>query len=523
MELLKKNIHMNKLKCKSNVQLTLDDDFNVPDIKPDIERIIKEQGNVTINEVKPMSGKVMVKGTLSFNLLYISEDSQRPVHNISGELPFDEVINMDEACGEDAVAVKWEIDDLTTGLINSRKISVKSIITFTFAAEDVYDEETAVSMEGEENFQTRSKKLDITQLALNKKDTMRIKDEIVLPTGKPNIYEILYSNAELRGLDTRIMENKISCKGDILLFLLYTGEDEEKPLQYYETEVPFSNVIDCNGINEEMIPNIGIQIHSKDLQIKPDEDGEERILDCEVVLDLDMKVYEEEELEILSDVYSTARELVPVTKDAYYENLILKNSSKTRVADRVNIGAGQPKILQICNATGTLSVDEENLMENGIEVNGIVEVQILYITEEDNKPLGAAKGIIPFSQLIEVKDIRPDSIYEVTPSMEQISVIMLDGEEVEVKAAINLDAVVFNRLKESIITEVKVEDFDFEKLQNMPGIIGYTVKPDEDLWSIAKHFYTTVDNVMELNELDSENVRPGDKLLLLKRVDAVGF
>ena len=36
MELLKKNIHMSKLKGKLVTQSTLDEDFNVPDTKPDI-------------------------------------------------------------------------------------------------------------------------------------------------------------------------------------------------------------------------------------------------------------------------------------------------------------------------------------------------------------------------------------------------------------------------------------------------------------------------------------------------------
>lgn len=520
MDLIKKNIHMNKLKCKSNVQLTLDDDFNVPDVKPDIEKIIKEQGSIVIGDVKPMNGKVMVKGSLVFNLLYISDDSNRPVHNINGELPFEEIVNMDEACGEDAIVVRWEIDDLTTSLINSRKISVKSIVTFTFNAEDVYDEETAVALENADNVQTKIKKFNITQLALNKKDTLRVKDELMLPAGKPNIFEVLYDSAELRGTETRIMENKVSIKGEILLFILYAGE-EEQSVQYFETEIPFSNTIEVNGLEDDMIPNIGIGIHSKDVQIKPDEDGEERVLDCEIVLDLDMKIYEDQELDILRDVYSTSKELVPVVKDAYYENLILKNNSKTRVSERINIGDGQPRILQVCNAAGTLRIDEEIPVENGIEVNGVVEVQLLYITEEDKKPLGAAKGLVPFSQMVEVKGLRPDSIFEITPIMEQISTIMLDGEEVEIKVAISLETIVFNRMKEPIITEIRVEEFDLDKLQRMPGMVGYIVKTGEDLWKIAKQFYTTVDSIMELNDLESEKVQPGEKLLLLKRVDAV--
>ena len=46
---------MNKLKCKSTLQLTLDDDFNVPDVKPDIDKIIKEQGEIKITDIKAMT------------------------------------------------------------------------------------------------------------------------------------------------------------------------------------------------------------------------------------------------------------------------------------------------------------------------------------------------------------------------------------------------------------------------------------------------------------------------------------
>ena len=40
MDLAKKYVHMNREKGKAVTQVTLDDDFNVPDMKPDLIRII---------------------------------------------------------------------------------------------------------------------------------------------------------------------------------------------------------------------------------------------------------------------------------------------------------------------------------------------------------------------------------------------------------------------------------------------------------------------------------------------------
>ena len=43
MELVTHTIQTNELKCRSNIQATLEDDMNVPDTKPDIEKLVKTQ------------------------------------------------------------------------------------------------------------------------------------------------------------------------------------------------------------------------------------------------------------------------------------------------------------------------------------------------------------------------------------------------------------------------------------------------------------------------------------------------
>ncbi|MDE6635748.1 MAG: DUF3794 domain-containing protein, partial [Lachnospiraceae bacterium] len=72
MELIRKNIHMNREKCRSGLQLTLDNDLNVPDVKPDIERIVREQGDIKVLDVKVSNGRVNIKGELITNILYIA-------------------------------------------------------------------------------------------------------------------------------------------------------------------------------------------------------------------------------------------------------------------------------------------------------------------------------------------------------------------------------------------------------------------------------------------------------------------
>ena len=62
MELIKKNIHRNRQKGRVVSQVTLDDDFIVPDTKEDMDALILDGNNVEIGESRIMGSRCVVKG-----------------------------------------------------------------------------------------------------------------------------------------------------------------------------------------------------------------------------------------------------------------------------------------------------------------------------------------------------------------------------------------------------------------------------------------------------------------------------
>lgn len=122
---------------------------------------------------------------------------------------------------------------------------------------------------------------------------------------------------------------------------------------------------------------------------------------------------------------------------------------------------------------------------------------------------------------IEIKGIQPEDDYELQSAISQISIMMLDNQEVEVKVILNLCAFVFTHGNQEIITQIQTLPLDMEKIQAMPGLVGFIVQKEDSLWNIAKTYNTTIESIMELNHLENENVKPGDRLLLLKQVDGI--
>ena len=93
---------------------------------------------------------------------------------------------------------------------------------------------------------------------------------------------------------------------------------------------------------------------------------------------------------------------------------------------------------------------------------------------------------------------------------------MLDGEELSVKAVPVFSTTVFQNVPVGLISQVKVGDIDSGKLANLPGMVIYMVQPGDNLWNIGQRYYVPVKGLRELNGLGSDELKTGQKLLIVK-------
>ncbi|MCI8659929.1 MAG: DUF3794 domain-containing protein [Lachnospiraceae bacterium] len=522
LELVKQNIHMNRWKNQVSTQVTLDDDFIVPDTMSDIAQVILDAGEIQMEPVKTQSEKVVVRGKLDFHVLYRKEEGG--LQTLGGLIPFEETINVPGLEEKDYVGVSWQLEDLNADIINSRKLSIKGIVTLEVKVESLFDTEAAVELgtvEDEEDgipqVETLKRTIDVAAIALRRKDTYRLKEEITLSGTKPAIDRILWTQMRLSGVTTRPLDGKIHLEGTLMVFVIYEGEGESAMVQWVEEAIPFSGDVEMQGAVEEMIPAISARLIHKGIEEKPDYDGEMRELDVDAVIELDIRLYEEQQLDILSDLYATNRELNVDTGEALFDHILTKNTGKCKIAEKVSVGGG-PRALQICHSTGMVKLDEVETRENTLVMDGALEVRILYLTDDDSRPVQSVTELLPFHYEAEVPDIKEDSVWYLETDMEQLTAAMIGGDTVEVKAVILLDMLVLQPVRQMVIRQAETKPLDTKRLQQMPGIVGYLVQEGDTLWEIAKRFHTTEENIITTNSLVSDTVRPGDCLILVKEI-----
>lgn len=234
---------------------------------------------------------------------------------------------------------------------------------------------------------------------MNKKDIARLKEELVLPANKANLYEILWSQIDMENLQGKIGDHVIEIQGTMHVFLLYLGEDDQMPVQYARWEVPVATEMECYECAPGMVGRIGLTLGSQQLEVRPDADGEERVISVDATLDCDIKIYEDQTLSYVDDGYTMRAKLIPEYKIFDFETLIGKNQAIMKTVKNFPIKQEPGKLLQVLTVKGSCSVDDVEVTEQGLKAEGVWMADVLYLSTDDQMPVMSDSYMEPFSFL----------------------------------------------------------------------------------------------------------------------------
>lgn len=517
MELMKNHVAVYKRENEAFTQMTVDEDYNVPDHCEDVGRLIQHQGRVQIEDVKVSESRVFITGTLCFKVLFAVDQEPNLMASLEGSVPFEESMNVKGISSGEKICLRWDLEDLNIQLIHSRKMNIRALVAFT-AVQEVEKEISFTSDLRKNGVSQKKEKIQVLGLHVHNRDTIRIRDTFVLSSNKPNIDKLVWDSLDVRGIHVRMEEGRTIVKGEVFAFFLYEDDTESDALQWLEYSLPFQKELICEGCTQDMIPEMDITVINTSLTVKPDSDGEERMIQVDLLMESDLKVYKEEQIDLLLDIYHPSCRLVPEMESVLAERLLIKNYAKCRIQERVTIDHNTGRILQICHSEGVVRIEESRMIEHGIQVEGFVQIQVLYVTGMDEMPFYSVETMVPFSVKVEAPGIDEACRWYLHGELEQLSTTMSDGSAIDVKAFINLNALVLRSQTVENIVNVGMEELDVDYYKKIPGIVGYVVQPNDTLWDIAKRFCTTVDQIKMVNQLNDDKIKPNDILILLKEV-----
>ena len=184
--------------------------------------------------------------------------------------------------------------------------------------------------------------------------------------------------------------------------------------------------------------------------------------------------------------------------------------------ERIAVPELKNNVLQICHNKGYVVVEETEPQEGGVMVTGFLYVTFLYVKANDEMPFDVWQGMVPFSHLVECGEVVPELRYDISTMLEQLSVTLQGGNEIEVKAALAFHG--FFRKEKSFmkINTVDFQPISIEEIEKRPSVTGYIVKKGDDLWSLGKRYNTSIEAICNVNDIKEETLKAGDRLLIFK-------
>ena len=518
-ELQKEKIVLTQSAGNESTQVLLEGDIIVPDIKPDMALILKTDADICFDKTEISSDRVNFSGKLTLKVLYLAKGPERPVHSITVVSPVNDFVNMEGVTRDMWVDIGCSISNITYKMLNDRKINYRAVIDVKISAEAKTEHQIVSGISG--GAEQRRCKLSLNKTIEKKEDCFIVKDELAIPLGKPSVREILQTCAVIANKDVKISNGRVNISGEILVSTFYRGDNEESIIEFVEHELSFNGTVDAFDASEGMHGDVSLRVSDIYTQVKTNDDGEDRVIETEVDIMAVVKVTAQTELEILEDAYCVDSNLILDRESVCFPQLVCRNKNQCPVKESVAIEDNCPDILQILRANGNVLLDEIKTVADKVIVEGIIDVDILYIAKNDDAPLFNYKTTLPFKQAIETKGAEEGMRVRIHSTIAHVGFNMLSEREMELRFLLGFNTQVIDSRVSSVITDVEFRELDRAVWNGMPSMTIYVVQKGDTLWSIAKKYNTTIAELLKINDIeDSDRILPGQKLLVLKKITA---
>lgn len=516
-ELIKKPVQLNEMTRQETVQTVKERDLIVPDGKPDMQRVIYLDGNMTIDQIDVQEDRVVYKGQVDVTILYTPENGDE-VCSMRGSIPLEDFIIVDGIDSSQKAEMSYHIENMHWNILNERKLNVKAIIQATVSSNKPKEAVIVTGTEGLNAAQTRTKSFAIIQPAKSGQDNIMVKDELTIVQGKDSIEEILKMNAAIKEEQVKRTDTEILYNGIIELSTLYKGQSEEKALQVVTHRIPFSGTLDVLKEDTEMYWSCELDVKPTFVQIAPDYDGEDRIIEVECMVNSKYNTYDKLTEEIVDDVYCPGKKVEMVNKEEDYMTLVARGNSRVPRKEVMSLDGAAPDASQIFSVKLTPVVDEKEVQNDKLTIRGMMETKVTYLSDNPTAPIQIAADMIPFVQEMTMPGIEKGNFVDAELKAKDVNVSSYNKNDMMVEYVLECTANVYKKDKLKTINAIEAKDMVKEELNAYPSISVYVVKKGDTLWDIAKRYNTTVNDIAEINEIDvSSSVNPLQKLIILKK------
>ncbi len=506
MELIKERINISETVCSGKTQVMSDGDVLVPEIKPDMLKILQVDAVSCITDIDVTDGKLFLSGKVNVTVLYVPDRENEKVRSAEGSFEFSHKAENGRIGAGMTAMVNCNVDRLEFSALNSRKVRIKAIVGIDYEVINVEENEIACGT-GSETAQTLTKTVTLSDVSDLSRHEFSVCEKIEVPTGQESVNEIIKTDVKISDTEYKTLSGKIVVKGAVCVCVLYT--DDDCNIEFTEAEIPFTEVFDAENVTEESVCDIDYSVMNVSGCVSEDSDGDRRIIEVEAEISAQVKASDSVNTEILSDCYEPFRKTELVKRTMQAEEVAERPSAQNTLREIIEFPQDAPEVTGVYNVVARPVVGKAELQGGKLLCEGRIEAYILYISDSSESPVYSMKKDFPFSYMLECSCSGSGFTPKIKAEIKHISYNLNAAGELELRCILSLNAEVMKKQTIELIDEANESD-----AESRGGMVIYFVQEDDSLWSIAKRYGVPQSEIVKFNELEDDCPQKGERLFI---------
>lgn len=492
-------------------QVLADYDVIVPDYQPDLLKILQVDANAAVQHFEVQNDRITITGKVDYKILYIP-DSATGITSIITSAPFNHIEEHAGAKQGMLCSVLSDVEHVEFSLINSRKVGIKTVVGLDINLVENQSISTITGIEGDD-IELKKRVFRTSRRVVDRTCDISVSDTLAVPVGQPSIQSLIKSDVTIRGKDVKVISNKVVTKGELVVCTLYSTENESMPVCTCH-EVPFTEILDADGISETQNTHVSFHVQSADFKAAADVDGDLRNITMDVKLGVQISADEVTEAEAVYDAYSTQSDLNLTTSCIELQEMNDYVSGESTVKSAITIPPEFPPLMQVYNVVAKPYINSAAVQGGRVVIDGSIDAYVLYISEREDNLLSNYKEEVPFHMELDCSGGEPGCSVKALCDVTHVSYNITTSGEVEARMIVSADANVFKTSNVDIVTDV--EALPLESTDDS-SIILYYVQKNDSLWEIAKRYHTKISKVQDVNHLEEDAALTSGMQLLIPK------
>ena len=480
--------------CRTKNIFNAECDVIVPDVKPDILKVLQISAIPNVTGCETKTGRVSVSGTIIYNILYLADDEEKSVKAITSSCEFSNVFRDDTIAENMLTFADVDLKDVSCNIANCRKLTMKAVLSMSLQVYSCYDIDLISDIEGA---CTKTEKLLSAKICAHAQSTSTLEDNFSIGEGRAPIEEILKTAGTISGTEIKIIDDKAVIKGNLRVTILYKTKSK---IEYAQTEVPFAHIVEADGIREDMDTEYCVKLCSIDASAAHSPNGELCTIDFFAGLFFRVIARSTYEAKCVTDAFLPHGNLNCSNAHISVENIESMEHRTAEIREKIILPDSLPPISSVCMVSVRPFIENCSPGSDALRISGYAEVCLLYLSSDENSPVYSYKTNVDFSSAFDATDcmITPVSDCRLRNSDYTIS----SDNCIEVRATVEISVECVKSVGAD--TVISVEEGEYIPAAR-PSIIISCIAQGQSLWDIAKEYSITPESILSANALSCED------------------